>query len=343
MSRGSGSKVVSDRAGRRALLVLLAGLWAAGSWAAEAPAWPLNDTGIDWCADSGNNRLTCPVTGYPGQDAEYGRDETRDNDADGHAGFSFTKLDAAGNPLPASAASWSCVRDAVTGLVWEVKTDNGGLRDKDWTYSWYDPDPATNGGFAGRPDYDNNCYDSARCDTQKFAADVNAAGLCGASDWRLPAREELRSIVDYSRYDPAIDTAYFPDIGSNGWYWYWSSSPYASSANYAWYVYFGLGYDGYGSKNDGRPVRLVRGGRALPSGPTTLVFDPIGSVQTEGEPFPVTIRARDRLGAPVSLNESAQISSAAGEVSTSSYVRLVNGTWSGQVRVYGSGGYGGDP
>ena len=57
----------------------------------------------------------------------------------------------------------------------------------------------------------NNCYDAARCDTAKFVADVNAAGLCGAGDWRLPTREELRSIVDYSRYDPAIDTAWFPE------------------------------------------------------------------------------------------------------------------------------------
>ena len=33
----------------------------------------------------------------------------------------------------------------------------------------------------------------------------------GYSDWRLPNRNELQSIVDYSRYNPAIDTTFFPD------------------------------------------------------------------------------------------------------------------------------------
>ncbi|ETR68273.1 MAG: fimh-like protein [Candidatus Magnetoglobus multicellularis str. Araruama] len=34
--------------------------------------------------------------------------------------------------------------------------------------------------------------------------------LSGKSDWRLPNLEELRSIVDYSKYNPAIDEAIFP-------------------------------------------------------------------------------------------------------------------------------------
>ncbi|MBP8289539.1 MAG: DUF1566 domain-containing protein, partial [Chromatiaceae bacterium] len=166
---------------------------------------PLNDTGTDWWGDHTANVLASPPADYPGQDASYGRDATQDNDADGHAGFSFTKLDANGNALAASAGAWSCVRDNVTGLTWEVKTDDGGLRDKDWTYTWYNPDPATNGGSSGRPDpgtgeenyaNSNSCQDPARCDTAKFVADVNQASLCGDGDWRLPTVEELLSIVD---------------------------------------------------------------------------------------------------------------------------------------------------
>ena len=53
------------------------------------------------------------------------------------------------------------MRDNVTGLMWEVKTDDGGLRDKDWTYSWYNPDATTNGGSAGYADYGDNCFDSS--------------------------------------------------------------------------------------------------------------------------------------------------------------------------------------
>jgi hypothetical protein len=221
---------------------------------------PLNDTGIDWCANASQNNLPCPVTGYPGQDAQYGRDQTANNDSDGHAGFSFTKLDANGNALPASAGSWSCVRDNVTGLTWEVKTDDGGLRDQDWTYSWYNPDTATNGGSAGYADYGNNCFNTARCDTDKFVADVKAQGLCGASDWRLPNRFELESLTSNDRYypNPTIDTAFFPNTLST---WFWSSSPSASHAYNAWYVNFSYGHVYANSKYSALYVRLVRGGQ----------------------------------------------------------------------------------
>lgn len=80
----------------------------------------LNDTGIDWCADADTNRLDCPLAGYPGQDGDNGRDVTDIDANDGRAGFSFTKLDAAGNDLPADATDWTCVRDNVTGALWEV-------------------------------------------------------------------------------------------------------------------------------------------------------------------------------------------------------------------------------
>jgi hypothetical protein len=79
----------------------------------------------------------------------------------------------------------------------------------------------------------------------------------------LPTREELRSIVDYSRTNFAIDTVCFPDIGQNGWYW--SSSPFSASADYDWIVSFGNGGEGTFNTGDGHGhVRLVRGGQALP-------------------------------------------------------------------------------
>ena len=64
---------------------------------------------------------------------------------------SYTKLDAQGNELSDSAASWVMVRDNVTGLIWEVKTDDGSIHDKDNEYTWYDSNPETNGGDAGTP------------------------------------------------------------------------------------------------------------------------------------------------------------------------------------------------
>ena len=143
-----------------------------------AIAGGLNDTGITTCSDATQNGLPCPVAGFPGQDAEYGTNT-----------FNFTKLDASGNALPASATNHTCVLDNVTGLVWEVKTADGGLRDQKWSYTWYDSSaPGGNPGTASG----GTCHDTGRCDTEKFTQDVNAAGLCGFHDGVCPTRKNWR-------------------------------------------------------------------------------------------------------------------------------------------------------
>jgi len=71
--------------------------------------------------------------------------------------------------------------------------------------------------------------------------------------WRLPTIEELMSLIDFSKVDPATE---LPECRSSH---YWSGSPYAYNTAYAWGVYFDDGAV-YGDNKTGRYyVRAVRG------------------------------------------------------------------------------------
>lgn len=263
--------------------------------AQPSPTGLLNDTGIGLCGDyayDGNNILISGHThtntqsctssvdseGDPipaGQDGHSGRDVMFNDDSDGHSGFSFTKISDTGTILPGYATSWSCIKDNITGLIWENKTVDGGLHDKDDRYTWYNTDETTNGGFIGYArhsdsshvsPFDSTCSGyvggtaNTYCNTQAYVARVNISGWCGANNWRMPTNEELSSIVDDSIANPGptIDANFFPNTHSS---LFWSSSPYVLSSDYAWSVGFSYGDDGASYKHNYGRVRLVRGGQ----------------------------------------------------------------------------------
>lgn len=169
-------------------------------------AMKLNDTGVNYYGQ--HVIATTPgevpppsvvrTTEAPGQDADNGLDLENNFDNDGILGFSFTKLDASGNDLPDTAEEWMCVRDNVTKLVWEVKQGFGDHA-PEHAYTWYDPDSNYNGGDAGMRAVEGDCEGNSRLrgNTYDFIQKVNAKALCGSSDWRLPLREEMRSIINY--------------------------------------------------------------------------------------------------------------------------------------------------
>jgi hypothetical protein len=101
--------------------------------------------------------------------------------------------------------------------------------------------------------------------------------LGGHSDWRLPNRNELQSIVNYSRYTPAIDTTYFPITGVH---YHWSSTTYANDTGNAWFVDFNFGYVGNAGKYFFTYVRAVRGGQCGGFDTSTTTSVPVATTTT---------------------------------------------------------------
>jgi len=78
---------------------------------------------------------------------------------------------------------------------------------------------------------------------------------------RLPTVKELRSLVDYDKHNPAIDTQFFSDTKTDDWYW--TGTEVAGYSGSAWRVGFYLGLVDYCGKVDGIYVRPCRASQCL--------------------------------------------------------------------------------
>lgn len=136
-------------------------------------------------------------------------------------GARFTNLDAQGKPTTGEHVA---VRDNLTGLEWSAA-------------------PLASG------------KDMNHADAMRACA---ALDLAGHKDWREPTIQELLSIIDYGRKDPAVDPAHFK--GPYGWTW--TSTPYAGNpSGAAWFVDLVSGLSGWFSHYYGCLARAVRAGQ----------------------------------------------------------------------------------
>ena len=138
------------------------------------------------------------------------------------------------------------VKDNLTGLQWEQKTDDATVHDKDNVYSW-------SAGGEGFTAADGTAFTT-------FLPALNGGGcFAGQCDWRLPTIAELQTIL-LTPYpcttSPCIDAVFGPTVAG----YYWSATTDANIPADAWGVAFNVGYV-YGSFKDyDFYVRAVRAG-----------------------------------------------------------------------------------
>ena len=135
-----------------------------------------------------------------------------------------------------------CVQNNNTGFVWEGKTASGS-RSGSSIYTNYDAS------------YPNGTDINVSTNSIGYVNSVNAIGLCGYTDWRLPTYFELEEIQE-SEGSPKIDTAWFPNTQVN---YYWTSSSTNAANSQTWVTYFQPGGIRISSpRNLTHAVRLVR-------------------------------------------------------------------------------------
>ncbi len=222
----------------------------------------LNDTGIGFGSDYDRNGTDCSVSITASdnvtnlaQDCSQGRSAGTDSGQNGANGFDFTRINADGSEYTGSgnytSSPWACVRDNRTGLMWEVKTRDGGIRDASNTYRWGGLTAREREGIERKGDY----YD----DWNGLIITTNEENLCGYSDWRVPSNSHLMSIAHFGASSRAtkIDTDYFPNTVSE---FYWSALPYSGEHGefYAWAFQYVFGNNKNIQRYQSAAIRLVR-------------------------------------------------------------------------------------
>lgn len=187
----------------------------------------LPDTGVRECYD--NLGKDIPTPGH--DDPYYGQNGCFEIHS-----MAFEKLDGKGRTL-ASTARWEdgyrTTLDVNTGLVWEVKSPTAGdVNFRNDMYSWQDAQ-------------------------EIYVHKLNKKKYGGFSDWRMPNKDELRSILNYSAVNPAVDACYFPNTAVD---FYWTRNTYEMQPYLGWVLFFGLGSATACGKTARQYVRAVRGG-----------------------------------------------------------------------------------
>lgn len=121
-----------------------------------------------------------------------------------------------------------------------------------------------NTGLEWQQTLDKGTY--TREEAENYCDSLNASNYAGySSGWRLPAPHEFLTIVDNSKYDPAVDTTIFPDIPAENPAYFWASKTYYEFSDARWSFDAHYGQIELKSQNESYYVMCVHG-EELPSG-----------------------------------------------------------------------------
>ena len=202
----------------------------------------------------------------------------------GTTGYSLVFKGCDANNVATYYDKTECVRDNGTGLIWQGQTGPGtGLRGNDQFKSNFDSTSERQKwgeGWTTPSESDIDAVDNS----VGFSKAVNATSLCGQTDWRVPAANELACLITGTSA-PYIDQLWFPNTPSPS-PGYWTSTAYVFAARsyiplnginieaLALWIDFDNGYastdwrDPMYNEEPGKLVRLVRGSATKTCEPT---------------------------------------------------------------------------
>lgn len=137
---------------------------------------------------------------------------------------------------PAYSRQNEIVTDNVTGLMWQDNSDVISIQ-KSWLT---------------QEKYDTAAYGDTSGDTASSYCKNLTLG--NYTDWRLPSKRELESIIDYANYSPALDTTVFSYFSNEN---YWTSYTDTQST-LSVYVRFREGTTGNSNKLTNNYIRCTR-------------------------------------------------------------------------------------
>lgn len=168
------------------------------------------------------------------------------------------------------------------------------------------------------------CYGSPETYTWANAlSKAKDSSFAGHSDWRVPNKKELESIIETCGWNPAINATRLS--ASSSLYSYWTATSFAPNVDSAWTVDLSDGGIGAYSKTSTQYVRLVRGGQSLDA------FDLLNS-DTTPDAFSFT----PQTGVPLSSVVTSNTITVAGLGFGQAGISVANGEFSVNGGVYGT-------